>query len=143
MSAELITQALAARTVADVNALEHALERVLGGGEVRFLCDRQTNWSALSSPVDPQSVIFERVTNAWDAIIEQAAEAVPHTQRAWASPAEAARALLGVPAGGPEAMSNDARSEVATRTLIQVLDADESLHGPTLGFRDWGHRADA
>jgi hypothetical protein len=46
--------------------------------------------------------------------------------------------LLRVPAGEPAAMPTDERNELAARTLIQVLDSEDALIRPTLGFRDWG-----
>ena len=135
---ELISQALKARTVADVEALEKALERALGGAKVRYLGDRATNWSALSSGVDPQSVLFERVTNMWDALLELMAAAVAKEKRSWASPAEAAQALLGVPVTGPAAMAAAQRDLLAPMCMIQVLDSDEPIKRPSIAFRDEG-----
>ena len=137
---KLIKQGLECRTVADVDALEKELERTFGGAKVRMLGDRPTNWSALSSPVDPQSVLFERATNMWDAEIEFRADKVHTDQRKWISPAEAAHALLGVPLEGPPAMDDVARKELARRCQIKVLDSDDSVSRPTIGFRESWHR---
>jgi len=135
---ELIQLALECRTKADVNRLEKELERKLGGAKVRYLGDRPTNWSALSSSVDPQAVLFERSTNMWDAELEFEAAKVPADQRIWMSPSEAAQSLLGIPLGGPPAMEVEARRKLAKRCQIQVLDSDDSSRRPTIGFRDHG-----
>nr|MDP8942801.1 hypothetical protein [Actinomycetota bacterium] len=135
---ELITQARKARTVADVDALEKALERAFGGAKVRHLGDRPTNWSALSSGVDPQSVLFERVTNMWDALLELKAAAVPKDKRVWSRPAEAANALFGVPLTGPAAMESAERDFLAPMCLIQLLDSDDPVRRPSVAFRDKG-----
>jgi hypothetical protein len=135
---DLIAQALAARTVTDVEALEKEFERAVGGAKVRYLGDRQSNWSGLSSGVDPQTVVFERVTNMWDAILEEAAQSVAKEKRNWTSPAEAAHALLQIPMKGPAVMESPARAKLAPKSLIQLLDSDDSVRRPTLAFRDTG-----
>jgi hypothetical protein len=134
----LIAQGLDARTVADVDALEKSLERAFGGAKDRYLGDRATNWSALSSGVDPQSVVFERVTNMWDALLEAEAAKLVKQKRVWANPTEAAHALLGVPLNGPSAMPAGQRSPLAPRSLVQLLDSDESVRRPSIAFRDRG-----
>jgi hypothetical protein len=53
--------ALNARTVADVDALEREL-RASGARRIRFLGDRETNWSTLSNAADPKALLFERAT---------------------------------------------------------------------------------
>lgn len=135
---ELISQALKARTVADVEALEKALERALGGARIRYLGDSATNWSSLSSGVDPQTVLFERVTNMWDAVLERMAAAIPLEKRRWTSPADAAQALLGVPPSGPAAMEAAERDVLAPMCLIKLLDSDDSVKRPSIAFRDKG-----
>jgi hypothetical protein len=135
---ELIKKALECRTQADVDHLEKELERKLGGAKVRYLGDRQTNWSALSSSVDPQAVLFERSTNMWDAELEFEAAKISSGQGTWGSPSEAAQSLLGVPPQGPPAMDVEPRRNLAKRCQIQILDSDDSSRRPTIGFRDHG-----
>ena len=134
---KLIKQALECRTAADVNQLEKDLERALGGAQIRYLGDRATNWSAISSSVEPESVIFERVTNMWDANLEAEANQMPVKKRDWSNPAAAAAALL-VPAEGPPKMEAKARDQLAQKSVIELLDSDDSVRRPTLGFRDRG-----
>lgn len=131
----LLSAALEARTEADVNDLDCALRDRLDGG-LRYLGDRPTNWSALSSAVDPRVVVFERVTNAWDAIIE--AEAQRRQAFAFGSPSAAAHGLLGVPLTGPSEMPAGERDALATRTVVTLFDADDSKRRPTIAFRDRG-----
>lgn len=135
---DLIAEGLSARTVRDVDALEKALERAFGGAKDRYLGDRATNWSALSSGVDPQSVLFERVTNMWDALLEDAAGKVDKEKRTWVSPTEAAHSLLGVPLAGPVAMEAVQRDLLAPCSLVQILDSDDSVRRPSIAFRDKG-----
>ena len=66
----IVAQAINARTIEDALRLEWALTKRLGTRNRRFLGDREANFSALSSPADPTAVLFERVTNMWDAVIE-------------------------------------------------------------------------
>jgi hypothetical protein len=132
----LIAAALDARTVADVDGLEEELQKRLGGGRVRYLGDKPANWSALAGPVDPRAVIFERVTNAWDAIIE--AEAQRSQDFTCHTPAEAAHRFLGVPREGPSEMGAGGREGLAARTLLTLHDSDESKKRPTIATRDTG-----
>lgn len=135
---DLIAAGLNARSSKDVDALEKALERAFGGAKDRYLGDRATNWSALSSGVDPQSVLFERVTNMWDALLEGAAGKVDKEKRTWTSPKEAAQVLLGVPLTGPATMEAAQRDLLAPLSLVQLLDSDDPVRRPSIAFRDKG-----
>ena len=70
----IVSAALNARTVNDIDNLEGLLLKALGGEHVRFLGDQEANWSSISSPADATSVLFERGTNMFDADIELEAE---------------------------------------------------------------------
>jgi hypothetical protein len=131
----IITAALAARTNAQVAGLEAMLVKALGP-KTRFLGDQEANWSSISSPADATSVLFERPTNMFDAIIEREAEV--SGRRDLPSPAAAANAFLGVPREGVGEMSQRDRERLARECLISVLDSDDSKIKPTIAFRDHG-----
>lgn len=131
----IIKAALAARTVADVDALEGLLGKA-SFTKYRFLGDQEANWSSISSPADATSVLFERPTNMFDALIEREAE--QRDRKDLPSPAAAACEFFGVPRGGLGDMTTAERERVARECLIQVLDSDDSRRRPTFAFRDRG-----
>ncbi|MBV9471850.1 MAG: hypothetical protein JO206_02695, partial [Solirubrobacterales bacterium] len=133
---QLIADAISARTIADVDRLEAVLQQRLGGRSVRYLGDRAANWSALSGAVDSRVVLFERMTNIFDALIE--AEAQRADFFGCKDPSEAAQRFLGVPAEGPPAMMGGERDALARRAVMTLHDSDNSRKHPTLGFRDLG-----
>lgn len=132
----LIVSALAARTVGDVDRLEAEIVKRVGGEWPRNLGDNEANWSVIASGVDPKTVIFERVTNMWDALIE--AEAERRRDFACATPSDAARKFLGVPRGGPSELSNTERERLAALSTLSFLDSDDSSRQPSIGARDFG-----
>jgi hypothetical protein len=132
----LIASALKARTVADVERLEAEIVRRVGGQWARNLGDNETNWSVVGSPVDPRTVVFERVTNMWDAIIE--AEAKRRRDFSCATPADAGRKFLGVPVGGPSELDAGSRERLARLSTLTFLDSDDPVRRPSIAARDHG-----
>lgn len=132
----LIASTLKARTVADVERLEAEIVRRVGGQWARNLGDNETNWSVVASPVDPRTVVFERVTNMWDAIIE--AEAKRRHDFSCATPAEAARKFFGVPVGGPSELDAGTRERLARLSTLTFLDSDDPVRRPSIAARDHG-----
>ena len=132
----LIERAVAIRTKADVVAFEDEFIAAVGVKTTRFLGDRPTNWSALSSAVNPRIVLFERVTNMWDAVIEAEARRVRRFD--FRTPREAAHKLLHVPLTGPKDMGARERAELARRCRVALLDSDEPIKRPSVLFRDFG-----
>jgi hypothetical protein len=134
--AALIATILGARTRADVDRAEAELVRRFGARRTRYLGDNEANWSSVSGAVDPQAVVFERVTNIWDAIIE--AEAQRQRDFTCKTPQEAATRFLGVPAAGIAEMSDGEQRHLAKLAAVQLLDSDDSVRRPTIAFRDLG-----
>lgn len=132
----IVNAALAARTRADADNLENLLRKALGGEHIRFLGDKRANWSQISSAAEATSVIFERGTNMFDANIELEAEL--SGTRDCPTPAEAARALFGIPRSGIEDMPEADRRTLAERSVLMLLDSDDSVNYPTIAFRDRG-----
>jgi hypothetical protein len=132
----LTASALTARTISDVDRLEAEIVKRVGGEWPRNLGDNEANWSVIASGVDPRTVIFERVTNMWDALIE--AEAQRRQDFACTSPAEAARKFLGVPRGGPSELVNAERERIAALSTLSFLDSDDSSRQPSVAARDFG-----
>lgn len=132
----IVKGALAARTRQDISKLEDMLRRALGGEHLRFLGDQEANWSSISSPADATSVLFERGTNMFDAAIEMEVER--RGLFGCASPADAAHTLFGVPRSGVGELNSGARESLARLSHILVLDSDDSVHRPTIAFRDRG-----
>jgi hypothetical protein len=132
----LIKTAIDARTTADVDLLETELVKRFGARHSRYLGDNEANWSSVASSVDPRGVVFERVTNMWDAIIE--AEAERRGDFAQPSPAAAAHAFFGVPLAGPSDMTESERRAIAAMSTVALHDSDDPVKRPTLAFRDYG-----
>lgn len=131
----IVSAAINARTIKDVDALEALLRRALGGDRTRYLGDREANFSAISGSTDPTGVLFERVTNMWDAIIEHRAEQRGITTLR--STAEAASTLFGV-TEGMAGLGPKAREDLAKMCQVMLLDSDNPGPKPTIGFRDFG-----
>ncbi len=136
MSDSIVQMAMTAHTRSDVEQLETALRTRLHGPKIRYLGDKEANWSEISSPADPTALIFERVTNMWDAVLELFARRAGSAP-SWASPTEAAAALLQVD-GGPSQLPSNRRDELARHAVVTLHDSDDSKAFPTLSFRDQG-----
>ncbi|HWY18595.1 MAG TPA: hypothetical protein VNY27_07780 [Solirubrobacteraceae bacterium] len=132
----LIHTAINARTIADVDRLEGELIKRFGIRRTRYLGDNESNWSSVASSVDPRGIVFERVTNMWDAVIEATAQR--RSDFSQPSPAAAAHAFLHVPPGGPSEMADSERREIAALCTVVLHDSDDPVSRPTLAFRDFG-----
>jgi hypothetical protein len=125
--------AVSARTKRDVDALEEALCQRLTAPSVRYLGDKEANWGEISSPADPTALVFERVTNMWDALLERVAR---RTGKSWPTPAAAAADILGV--ARTDDLTDTERDRHARLAIITLHDSDEPKLRPTLSFRDYG-----
>ncbi len=134
---QIVELALNARTVADVDALETEL-RAHGATDIRFLGDRETNWSTLSNAADPKPLLFERVTNQFDALIDAQVlrQSIPASELS--SPARAAQSLFGIPREGVGGLTRAERERIGKTARIVLLDSDDSRRRPTIAFRDFG-----
>jgi hypothetical protein len=130
----VIEMAVSARTIGDVDALEEALRRRLAAPRARYLGDKEANWAEISSPADPTALVFERVTNMWDALIEVAARRAGRAD--WPTPAAAAAAFLG--AAGIGDLTDSERDRFARLAIVTLHDSDDPKLRPTLSFRDYG-----
>jgi hypothetical protein len=131
----IIKAALAARTRADIDALEAMIVEALGIERSRFLGDQEANWSSISSPAEAQSIVWERFFNMIDTMIEL--EARRKGKFDFASPAEAAAGLFGI-TNGVGGMTGAERAKIAQFCKVTVLDSDDSVRRPTISFRDNG-----
>jgi hypothetical protein len=131
--AALAEVAVSARTKADVDALEQALCERLSSPRVRYLGDKEANWGEISSPADPTALVFERVTNMWDALLERLAR---RTGRSWPTPAAAAADFLGL--ARADELTDAERDRYARLAVVTLHDSDDSKLRPTLSFRDYG-----
>lgn len=132
----LLTTILEARTRADIDRAEAELIRRFGSRRTRYLGDNEANWSSVSGAVDPRGVVFERVTNMWDALIE--AEAQRQRDFTCQSPQEASARFLAVPMAGVEEMTEAEQRVLAAKATVQLVDSDDSVKRPGLIFRDFG-----
>lgn len=131
----IIDAAINAQTVADVDRLEGLLKRAFGGERVRYLGDREANWSAIAGGTDPTGVLFERVTNMWDANIELEAER--RKIHNLGSTTEAAATFFGV-TDGMVGLGPIEREQIGARSRVILLDSDQPGPRPTVAFRDLG-----
>jgi hypothetical protein len=134
---EIVQMALNARTVAHIDQLEQRL-RAGGARRIRFLGDRELNWSTLSNAADPKALIFERGTNMWDSLIELEVQRQHPSVAALVSPAAAVRTLFNVPKVGLSEMSGADRQRLGQLARVILLDSDDSRRRPTVAFRDLG-----
>ena len=134
---EIVRLALNARTVAHINLLEQRL-RATGARRMRFLGDRELNWSTLSNAADPKALLFERGTNMWDSLIDLEVQRQHPSVAALVSPAAAVRTLFGVPKIGLSEMSGAERQRLGQLARVILLDSDDSRRRPTVAFRDLG-----
>lgn len=133
----IVEMALNARTVADVDALERELIAA-GATRIRFLGDRETNWSTLSNAADPKPLLFERATNEFDSVLELEVQRQHPNVAALTSPEVAARTLLGIPKAGIAEMGRAERARLGKLSTIVLFDSDQSRRRPTIAFRDFG-----
>lgn len=123
-------------TADDVRALLDDA-RAEGIGSERALGDRQSNAGTVQIASNPYSALVERVTNAFDALLELKAE--QHTGLPMPdSPREAANAWLGVPKTGIQGLPDtDERRRLAEN--VQVLLEDSGVKSrPTVRVEDRG-----
>lgn len=134
---KIVEMALNARTMKDAIALEKALAAV-GATRTRYLGDRPANWSTLSNAAEPKALVFERDVNMFDGNLECEVSRQHPDLTKLTSPREAAVRLGFVPNGGIVEMSDAERRTVAIKSVITLLDSDDSKRKPTIAFRDKG-----
>lgn len=127
----VIELALNARSSVDVDQLEEALRAAMPV-TVRFLGDREANFSAIGGPADAAAVLFERVTNMWDATIELEAQRLGRHD--WPTPAAAVSELFTASSDLPA----DRKEAIARAQVVTLYDSEDPRKRPTIGFRDHG-----
>jgi hypothetical protein len=132
----IVEHALKARTMADIEALEDLL-RQAGATKIRYLGDREANYSALSSSADPKMLIFERLTNAFDALLELEVKRQKPELPELLSPRVAAQRLYHMPKDDLNPSGTNERA-VAKLIRMEFLDSDDSGRRPTIAIRDYG-----
>lgn len=132
---EVVRAALAARKLGDTEHLEDLLRAAMPGAHYRFVDDNPGNWSSVTSGAEPTALVFERVTNIFDSLIEHAAAG--RSERPWASPDEAVRDLYGL-SDGVDSLTPSQRAALAADAVATIHDSDDSRRTPTMTFRDHG-----
>jgi hypothetical protein len=132
---KVVKAALAARTLGQTETLEGLLRDRLRDAHYRFVDDNEGNWSSITSGAEPTALIFERVTNMFDTLIDLAAAG--RSERKWTSPDEAVRDLFNLP-DGVDPLTTPRRAELAKNAAVTIFDSDDSKRKPTLTFRDHG-----
>ena len=136
MTDALIASAVQARTVEDADRLEAELVKAVGGTYARNLGDLELNWSVVATAVDPRAVIFERLVNGFDAVLEL--EALRLDDFSCQTPSDAARKFYGVPCEGPRDLTEADRNRLAQLNLVSLHDSDDPARRPTIAVRDCG-----
>jgi hypothetical protein len=134
---KIVELATAARTMADINVLESALQ-ALGFTRERMLGDIEANYSSLANPADPRVLVPERLTNSQDGIFEYLIAANGVDTAPLRSPQDAAHALLGVPVAGVRELTDAERAKLGAMIELSLMDSDDSKAKPTLWARDYG-----
>jgi hypothetical protein len=138
MDLELVEMALRARTRDDVDSLEERLQQE-GVFRERYLGDNEANFSSLSTAADPRVLIFERVTNAFDAMVELAIHTSATDPDSLTSPLIASQRLLNMPVTGNMLdLSKEVRETRGGQIVLTVNDSDDSRRRPTISVRDYG-----
>lgn len=127
MQAKIANDALHAKTQADVAALQATIIGEVGE-HWRPVGDMEDNLGAINASSDARLALNERMTNGIDAVLELEARLAFGTDvaamaREMPMPVVAAQKLLGVPAGGPGAMSIPARQSLAERVQLTLVES--------------------
>lgn len=138
---DMLKAALEAKTSGDFVALEDMLA---GRGAYRWrpVGDMEDNFGAINAASDSRLSLNERITNMIDAVLEKEARLrygtdISAMAGAMSSPAEAATALLGVPAGGVGELSIPDRQKLAEDIAIDFVESGVPER-PTARMRDRG-----
>lgn len=130
--------ALRTRTRSDIEALRAAMVDSAGAEFKRPLGDNWSNYTILSTSADGEALLFERITNAQDAVLAYevwrrygfSESSIPYD-----SPRRAASDLLDWPGiSGNQAK----RVALGRRVVVGFHDSDESRVKPTITIRDTG-----
>lgn len=132
---KVVKAALTAHTLGQTEALEDLLRAAMPGAEYRFVDDNEGNWSSITSGAEPTALIFERVTNIFDTLIEK--RAANRADRGWDSPDEAVRDLFDLP-DGVDPLTTPRRAALAADAAVTIYDSDDRYRTPTITFRDHG-----
>ncbi len=134
LSTEISTQAFDIRTEEELRAWLVEVDRSVGGLAWTPVGGIENNVHAVEVASDPAAALVENVTNAIDAILDLEAQRAESTA---ASPHEAARAWLKVPAGGVSGMKVDERQRLADSILISNHESGKADR-PTVTVQDRG-----
>lgn len=136
--AQLLRRLAEVRTIREARTVVRELERKLGF-DWRPVGDRENNYGIINIGSDPGLALVERVTNALDAVVEQAgAERVRAGLRFLPStPREAVKEWFGVPAGRLKNLDPEAREEAAKAVVVRLFDGG-ARQRPSVEVRDFG-----
>lgn len=133
---ELLKSLLAAPKSSDVAALLAKFEDANHSVSWVPIGNRANNEGTIGGTTDAGRALVERVTNAFDAVIE-----LEHDRRnglpECRSPREAVSAWLNVPGNGLSAMTPQERKKLGERVTLRVLDGD-NLNARTVEVVDQG-----
>jgi hypothetical protein len=137
----IVKAAFEAKTSADFAALEVMIAQRIGT-YWRPVGDMDDNFGAINAASDARLALNERITNMIDALLEMHARLrygtnVAEMIKAMTSPAQAATALLGVPAAGVGEMTIPERQKLAEEIGIDFVESGVAER-PTAVMRDRG-----
>jgi hypothetical protein len=131
-----LLELLEADSIKDARRAVAALER--DGYEWTPLGGKEGNFGLVNIGSDPGFAFVERITNALDAVIDEAARHAPAALVAELdSPRAAVAALFGIPEGRVVHCSAEAQAELAGAVTVRIGDGS-SVGRPLLDVRDHG-----
>lgn len=124
-----------ARSPQDVQAIITQADQNIGAIKWRDLGDRENNAGTVQIASSPTLALIERLTNAFDGLIELAAARNPSDRPS--SPRAAAQMWFGIPAGGIAELDDAHRRKIASDLLVKMEESGDP-NRPTVVVRDWG-----
>jgi hypothetical protein len=129
---QLAERLLEASTVSDVEQIIAAIPNKrwepFGG--------KRGNWAQINAVSEPSDAIVERVTNAFDALLERDVELTGN--RTFSSPRQAVETLFGIPGGRIANLTDDMRRrELARQIVVSARDSGVDKR-PSIVIRDDG-----
>lgn len=134
-SQALVQRLFTAKTTEDCRAILAVAAQAGIEGE-RLLGDREGNAGTVQFASNPYSALVERITNAFDGLLDMRAEEHP-AQDMPQSPREAATAWYGVPKTGINDLTTGERRDLAENVRVTLEESGHKLR-PTVVIEDRG-----
>ena len=134
---QILKKILEATTAREVsNSIEAITTKFQGGW--KNVGDRQVNWASLGIGTDPAAGLVERITNAFDAVIEK--QMILKPTEGIKSPRRASEVFFDIEEGRLSSIedSNDKRIKDLNKKVVVTFQNSDNPKTPTVEIRDLG-----